>query len=287
MHSPHAPDPGSVAAAFTGASVHRTRPLSGALWEAELDDGRTVMVKRSDERDAVRAEAAGLRWLAAADTVRVPVVYGQDERWLVTERVRTGAPGARAAVRFGRDLAALHAAGAPAFGAAPPDGPQEAYIGLAPMRNAVGEDWPSWYAEHRVLPYLRSAVDAGTMRPAEAAVVEGVCARLPELAGPAEPPARLHGDLWNGNVLWGSDGRAWLIDPAAHGGHRETDLAMLALFGCPFLEQVREGYEETAPLSEGWAHRVGVHQLFPLLVHAVLFGRPYAEQALTAARAAW
>ncbi|MDV9169434.1 fructosamine kinase family protein, partial [Streptomyces sp. W16] len=191
-----------------------------------------------------------------------------------------------AAVEFGRDLAALHASGAPAFGAPPPDGPTEAHIGLAPMRNVPAADWPNWYAGQRVLPYLRSAVDTGTLEHAEAAVVERVCERLPELAGPAEPPARLHGDLWNGNVLWGADGHVRLIDPAAHGGHRETDLAMLRLFGCPYLSAVLAGYREAAPLAPGWTDRVGLHQLFPLLVHVVLFGRGYAEPALSAARAA-
>jgi fructosamine-3-kinase len=189
-------------------------------------------------------------------------------------------------VRFGRELAALHAAGAPAFGAPPPGGPEDAAIGLAPMRNVTGADWPRWYAEHRVLPYLRRAVDDGTLRPDEATVFGRVCARLPELAGPAEPPARLHGDLWNGNVLWGTDGRVWLIDPAAHGGHRETDLAMLQLFGCPHLDRVLAGYQEAAPLADGWRDRVALHQLFPLLVHVVLFGRSYAGQAVEAARTA-
>lgn len=116
--------------------------------------------------------------------------------------------------------------------------------------------------------------------------MERLCERLPELAGPAEPPARLHGDLWSGNVLWAADGDVRLIDPAAHGGHRETDLAMLRLFGCPHLEAVLDGYQRVAPLAEGWTERVGVHQLFPLLVHAVLFGRGYAEQALSVARSA-
>ncbi|WP_200302034.1 fructosamine kinase family protein [Streptomyces adelaidensis] len=278
--------PGVLAARLAGRPATGERRLSGTLAEVTLDDGRVVIVKLGDGPGAARAETAGLRWLAEAGTVRVPTVYGHDAGRLVIDRVAPGAPSARAAARFGAALAALHATGAPAFGAPPPGGPTEAYIGRAPMRNVPGTHWPAWYAEHRVLPYLRRAVDDGTLRPAEAVLIEDVCARLPDLAGPAEPPARLHGDLWNGNVLWGTDGHVWLIDPAAHGGHRETDLAMLDLFGCPHLDEVLRGYGRAAPLADGWADRVGLHQLFPLLVHAVLFGRGYAEQALETARAA-
>ncbi|MFD5469810.1 fructosamine kinase family protein [Streptomyces sp. NPDC127105] len=269
---------------MTGRAATRRGSSAGNPAEVTLDDGRVVVVKRAEEPEAVRAEAAGLCWLAEAGAVRVPAVHGHDGRWLVTGRVPSGRPGPGAAERFGRDLAALHAAGAPAFGAAPPGGPREAYIGPAPMRNVPGTDWPGWYAEHRVLPYLRRAADDGVLRPAEAAVIERALEQLPERAGPAEPPARLHGDLWNGNVLWGADGGVWLIDPAAHGGHRETDLAMLQLFGCPHLDRVLDGYQQAAPLADGWADRVGLHQLFPLLVHTVLFGRGYAEQAVAAAR---
>jgi fructosamine-3-kinase len=118
----------------------------------------------------------------------------------------------------------------------------------------------------------------------QGAAVEQVVERIEELAGPAEPPARLHGDIWSGNVLWSTDG-VWIIDPAAHGGHRETDLAMLALFGCPHLDAVLAGYQEVAPLAAGWPDRVPLHQLFPLLVHTVLFGPGYAAQAADAARA--
>ncbi|MDT0386449.1 fructosamine kinase family protein [Streptomyces dubilierae] len=275
-----------VVTRLTGRPVSGERELSGSLAEVTLDDGRVVVVKRTEAPGAARAEAAGLRWLAAAGTVRVPAVHGDEGAWLVIDRVPRGRPGREAAVRFGRDLAGLHAAGAPAFGAPPPGGPADAYIGLAPLRNEPAGDWPGWYAGQRVLPYLRRAVDQGTLRPGEAAVVERLCDRLPELAGPAEPPARLHGDLWNGNVLWAADGDVRLIDPAAHGGHRETDLAMLRLFGCPHLEAVLDGYRQVAPLADGWTERVGVHQLFPLLVHAVLFGRSYAEQALSVARSA-
>jgi fructosamine-3-kinase len=282
----HREDPREVASRLTGRPVTGARAVPGSPAEVTLDGGTSVMVKRGDAPGAVRAEVAGLRWLAAAKAVRVPAVLGHDERWMVTERVPTGRPDPEAAHRFGHALAALHAAGASDFGAAPPGGPEDAFIGLAPMRNVPGGDWPGWYAEHRVLPYVRGAVDRGTLRPGEAAVFERLCVRLPDLAGPAEPPARLHGDLWNGNVLWGADGEVRLIDPAAHGGHRETDLAMLELFGCPHLDRVLAGYEEAAPLVPGRRDRVGVHQLFPLLVHAVLFGRGYADQALTVARRA-
>ena len=97
--------------------------------------------------------------------------------------------------------------------------------------------------------------------------------RIVELAGPDEPPARLHGDLWSGNLVWGLEHTVWMIDPAAYGGHRETDLAMLALFGCPQLPRVVDAYQEVSPLADGWEHRLALHQLFPLLVHACHFGR--------------
>jgi len=255
--------------------------LPGSLREAVLDDGRVVVVKRGHAPGASAAEAAGLRWLAEPGAVPIPAVHDHDDDRLVLDRVPDGRPSASAAERLGRGLARLHAAGAPAFGAAPPGGPADAWIGRAPMTNVESDDWATWYAEHRVLPYVRLAVDAGTFDSEQATLFERACARLPALT---EPPARLHGDLWNGNVLW--DGReAWLIDPAAHGGHRETDLAMLHLFGCPHLDRVLAAYQEAAPLADGWAERTGAHQLFPLLVHTVLFGQSYAGQAVAAARA--
>jgi len=241
-----------------------------------LPDGRAVVGKRDP---GAAAEAAGLRWLAVPGGPPVPEVVAAGEDWLVSEEVPAGSPSRQAAADFGRRLATLHAAGAPAFGSPPPGGPAEARIGGTGMRNEPGDSWPEWFAEHRILAYVRRA-DLP-----ETAVFDEVCARLPELAGPPEPPARLHGDLWSGNVLWSPSG-AWLIDPAAHGGHRETDLAMLALFGLPHLDAVLAAYDEAAPLAEGRQARVPLHQLFPLLVHTVLFGGGYAHQAVEAARAA-
>ncbi len=277
----------AAVARLTGRGVVRARPL-GAVTRCTLDDGTEVIAK-TGAPTAVAAEAAGLRWLAVAGGPGVPAVLGVEksggeESWLVSEAVGEGSASRQTAREFGRGLAALHAAGAPAFGAPPPDGPADAWIGDAPMRNdpaPEGTRWIDWYVEARVLPYVRLAVDRGGMSSTQAAQVEDGCARLTGAGadvGPEEPPARLHGDLWTGNVLWGSE-RASVIDPAAHGGHRETDLAMLALFGCPSLDTVLAAYDEAAPLAEGWRGRVGLHQLFPLLVHAALFGGGYASSA--------
>lgn len=276
--------PTEPVAAITGQPV-RTARLLGAIWLVELDDRRTVVAKGGKSGQAM-AEAAGLRWLRVPGGPPVPTVHGHNENWLVTEHIPPGRSDAVAAERFGRELAVLHGAGAQAFGAPPPGGPQQAWIGAAPMTNVTASEWPPWYAEYRVLPYLRAAVDRGAVDADGARAVHRVCERLGELAGPAETPARLHGDLWSGNVHAGADGRVWLLDPAAHGGHRETDLAMLALFGYPHLERVLASYGELAPLAPGWRARAHLHQLFPLLVHAVLFGGHYGASAAAAARAA-
>ncbi len=275
---------GAAAAEVTGQPVSGVASVGGAVWRAALADGRAVLVKHHPRAGAAQAEATGLAWLAEPGAVPVPAVHGWREHWLVTDYVPAGRPGVAAAEEFGRGLAELHAAGAPTVGSPPPGGPARAWIGLAPMRDEPGEHWPAWYAAHRVRPYLRAAVDQGALSHAQAGLVETVCERIDELAGP--PPARLHGDLWSGNVHWAADGRAWLIDPAAHGGHRETDLAMLALFGCPHLDRVLAAYHEHTPLADGWQDRVALHQLFPLLVHTVLFGGGYAAQTVAAARAA-
>ena len=271
--------PAEAAEELTGVPGTEVRRLGGTVWEVDLADGDLVVVKRHDEPDAALAEAASLEWLAEPEGPPVPQVRGHGGPWLVMDQVERGRPSPGAAEEFGRRLAALHATGAPAFGAPPPGGPTEASIGLAPLRNVPSDDWAEWFAEHRIARYARLAVDAGALTAAEARTIEGVRVEAPD-----EPPARLHGDLWNGNVHWAADGRAWLIDPASHGGHRETDLAMLALFGCPHLDSVLAAYDEAAPLADGWRDRVPLHQLFPVLVHAVLFGRGYAQQALSAAR---
>lgn len=268
-----------------GGRVARVSARGGSISFATLADGEVVVAKRGTGPGATAAEAAGLRWLGEHGDVRVPTVYGHDDEWIVLQYIPPGAPSKQAAEEFGRGLAKLHLRGAPAFGSPPPGGPVDAWMGVAPMRNESRPDWPSFYARYRIEPYVRMCADQGLFGAGQVAVFDRLCARLPELAGRPEPPARLHGDAWSGNVHW-SDHQVWLIDPAAHGGHREGDLAMLRLFGAPLLDRILAAYVEgtARPLAEGWRDRVQLHQLFPLLMHAAVFGGGYAGQALSAAR---
>jgi len=230
---------------------------------------------------AFAAEANGLRWLGEAAAVPVPEVLAAGPEALVISLIPPGRATPEAAFQFGTELARLHAAGAAGFGA-----PWRGFIASLPLDNTLDTgDWPQWYADRRLLPFLSRAVDTGALRPEDARLVEAVIDRIGSLAGPAEPPSRIHGDCWAGNVLW-SGGRGWLIDPAAHGGHRETDLAMLALFGAPSLDRILAGYNDTVPLAAGWRARIPLHQLHPLLVHACLFGASYRHEIRSAARAA-
>ncbi|SDY17927.1 Fructosamine-3-kinase [Micromonospora pattaloongensis] len=253
-----------------------------------LDDGASIFAKTWPERAAApapdgffAAEAAGLRWLRAADAVAVPEVIVALPTLLALEWIDPGPPTPAAAERLGRDLAALHRAGAPAFGAE-----WVGFVGALPQDNTPSAGpWPQWFAQRRLEPYLRRSVANGALSAAEVALVERVISRIDGYGG-AEPPARIHGDLWPGNVLWGADGRPWLVDPAAHGGHRETDLAQLALFGgAPHLDRIVDAYRETWPLADGWRERRPLHQLHLLLVHTTLFGAAYRDAVARAARA--
>ncbi|HTF12354.1 MAG TPA: fructosamine kinase family protein [Asanoa sp.] len=261
--------------------IRETPVAGGSISTASrltLDDGASLFVKTWPEQSSsptpegfFTTEAAGLEWLRTPDGPPLPEVLAALPELLGLEWLDAGEPTGEGAERFGRQLAIMHRAGAPAFGAQWPG-----FIGALTQDNTPSaQPWPQWFAERRLQPYLRLSADGGALLAADVEATERLIDRI-EVYGGAEPPSRIHGDLWPGNLYWAGDGRAWLIDPAAHGGHRETDLAQLALFGgAPELARIIDAYREEWPLADGWRQRVPLHQLHLLLVHTALFGSAY------------
>ncbi len=268
-----------------GLAVVATTPVAGGdictATRVRLSDGRSAFVKTRPRApaDFFAAEARGLDWLRVEGGPPLPEVLAVSGDFLVLSWIEEGRPGTDGVESFAHQLATMHGATLPEFGAQP-----DGYIGTVPLPNGSTSTWPEFWAIRRVLPYLKVARDRDAISPEAAGAIERVTQRIDEFAGPPEPPARLHGDLWSGNVLWSGNGSTYLVDPAAYAGHRETDLAMLSLFGAPQLTRIVDAYDEHSPLAEGWRERVPLHQIHPLLIHAILFGGSYGERAGSAAR---
>ena len=274
-----------------GAKVTGLSPLSGGdinqAFAVKLVDGRQLFAKTNPRapRDMFAAEARGLAWLAEARALRVPDVLavsspdddGPDApAFLALELLQARPNRPDFDETLGRGLAVLHRFGAPGFGL-----DHDNYIGPLPQSNRAHDTWPDFYRRERLEPQLRRAVDRGRASPRMQRAFDRLFAVLPDLCGPPEPPSRLHGDLWGGNLLTDDTGGPCLIDPAVYGGHREVDLAMMRLFG-GFGPRVFAAYEETFPLSPGHEERIDLYQLYPLLVHVNLFGGSYAASVESA-----
>jgi fructosamine-3-kinase len=250
-----------IAAAGPIGSV---RSLGGAAWKVEAG-GRLLVVKFGPGSPD---EAEGLRRLGnVPDGPPVPDVVLADGDLLVTSAVELVPRTAAHEEALGRTLARLHGTAVPDWGGG------SAFIGACAVDPAPRPDGAAFYGAR----FEELAQKCGLER-----AVAPVIARLRDVLPPGGP-GLLHGDLWWGNVLFGADGRSWLIDPSVHGGHPEEDLAMLALFG-PVPNRVLAAYAEVRPLHPGWEERVALFQLYPLLVHTVLFGGGYRSQALDVAR---
>lgn len=263
-----------------GLVVRSVARVSGGdindAFELGLADGRSVFLKTNARAplSMFAAEAAGLEFLREARALRIPEVLAfspasEGPAFLLLEFIRSARARSDYDVALGRGLAALHRFGAASFGFE-----QGNFIGRLEQDNRVHASWAEFYREQRLEPQLRSAEAAGRAPLELRRKFQQLFEKLPELVGDPEPPARLHGDLWSGNVHVDEHGAPCLIDPAVYGGHREVDLAMMRLFG-GFSERVFAAYAEAFPLAHGHAERVQLYQLYPLLVHLNLFGGGY------------
>ena len=281
-------------ATLVGERVSSMEPLQGGdvaeAFRVALAGGQTVFAKthRRPPPGFFTTEATGLTWLREANTLPVPAVIAVRDGssgqapWLVLEWISESRRAVPDDATFGRALAALHGAGASTFGRE-----DRRSTGSRGLPNEPCQTWAEFYATQRLAPLAALLYDAshlGDEAQRLARGLEAVAGRLTELAGPAEPPARLHGDLWAGNRLVDVDGTSWLIDPACFGGHREFDLAMMRLFG-GFGPEVFASYAEASPLADGWESRIPLHHVAPLAVHAIKFGGAYPARLASALRA--
>jgi fructosamine-3-kinase len=267
-----------------GSAVVRIERLSGGdindAYAAQLASGAKLFVKTRGEVPAgmYLREAEGLAWLGEAGALRVPHVVAATDDLLLLEWVGPGARARDFDEQLGRGLAALHRFGAPCFGHV-----RDNFIGSLPQQNASAETWAEFYRTRRLSPLIERA--GGLLPHTLRSELDALLARLEVLVGPDEPPSRLHGDLWTGNVHTDERGQPVLIDPAVYGGHREVDLAMLRLFGSPST-RFFAAYDEVYPLAPRHEERSALYQLYPLLVHVCLFGASYVAQLGRAVRAA-
>ena len=280
----HEPELRAAIEAAVGSSVARMDAVRGGdfatAYRVDVADGRRLFAKThaSPPPGFFTTEATGLEWLRAAEAVPVPRVIAVDDEppaVLLLEWIDIGSPTARTEAEFGRALAALHDAGAPSFGRE-----DRRTTGSRALPNDPCARWSEFYSTRRLLLLARLASESRSLAPTTVTALERLADNL-ERFDDGEPASRLHGDLWAGNRIVDTSGRSWLIDPAAHGGHREFDLAMMRLFG-GFGPECFAAYEEVHPLAAGWRERVALHQIAPLVVHAIKFGGHYVEAASNA-----
>ncbi|MCB0487896.1 MAG: fructosamine kinase family protein [Cyclobacteriaceae bacterium] len=222
------------------------------------------------------AEGKGLSILQSTRTVSVPevvlVVEEKDYQCIVLEWISSARQSKQYWDLLGQQLAQLHQHNAETFGLN-----HDNYIGSLPQSNRQTSDWIEFFKDERIHSLVKRLVDSGQADFEFSNQVENVFNKLDEIF-PKEKPSLIHGDLWSGNIMADTSGHPIVIDPAVYYGHREMELAFTQLFG-GFTDQFYESYNEAFPLEPGFENRAELYNLYPILVHANLFGSSYLMTA--------
>jgi len=263
----------------TGLRAGDASPVSGGdinrACKLQMNDGQLLFLKWNQQAPArmFETEAKGLQLLSAPNTgLFIPEAIAFGRNWLLMEYLQTGPPGADAPEEFGRSLGRLHRSSNDDFGL-----DHDNFIGRLPQSNRKHSGWHEFFISERIEPQIRMATDSGKFDRSINQVFKRFTLNTKNLF-PEEPPALLHGDLWSGNYAFTKNGSASVYDPAVYYGHREMDIGMTLLFG-GFSSGFYRGYNEVYPLEKKYKSRVDVCQLYPLLVHANLFGGGYVQRS--------
>jgi fructosamine-3-kinase len=259
-------------------SILALEPIHGGdinqSYLVKTSEGDYFLKSNSDSfgKDMLEKEAKGLLLILEAGCMRVPqpVFYGEfrHQIYLVMEFLKRGMRKDDFWEDFGRALAELHGRSNTYFGLE-----YDNYIGSLPQSNQIHSNWADFLAEERILKLVSKAVGLGQLQIAHVRAAENICRKLNNIF-PDSRPSLIHGDLWAGNFLVGEDGHALIFDPAVYYGHREMDIAMSQLFG-GFENGFYRAYNHHFPLDPGYTDRTALCQLYPLLVHLILFGGHY------------
>lgn len=269
-------------------TITKKTPVSGGdineAYALLLSDGTKVFMKanRKENLDFFRAEREGLEAIRSTGTITTPRILccgtDDDKAFLLMEFAESKRRNEGFFRRLGQRLAAMHQADAGRFVNGGKYGfLRDNYIGSGAQKNEPRDSWILFFRECRLMPQFARA--ERYFSESDHARIERLLTNLPNLLIEPKQPSLLHGDLWGGNTMAGSDGEAWLIDPAAYVGCHEADLAMTELFG-GFPQEFYTAYSERLPLQPGYADRRDLYNLYHLLNHLNLFGAGYLSSVL-------
>jgi fructosamine-3-kinase len=267
--------------AQTGQSIKDVKPVSGGSINRvyHLQSSTVAYLLKVNSRQQFpgmfQREQEGLIAIAKTGTIAVPGIILQndvdDYSCLLLEWIDPGNASPNAFRLLGEQLAQMHRDTAPQFGF-----DNDNYMGALPQGNKRHNTWTNFFVAERLQPMVKMAIHNRQLTYQDEQDFEKLYQKLPGLFT-EEQPALIHGDLWSGNYLIGTNGRPYLIDPAVSYGHREFDIAMTTLFG-GFDRDFYDAYHSVYPLLPGWQQRINLWNLYPLLVHVNLFGGAYLSQ---------